>query len=252
MSKKFDIDNLTAELNNKVTIVGPSLTEIRGDVNNAPGITGIMLNDLSFGVSSGHDSLFNSRGILDQVSGVIGRGATSVAAVSGSEDLGAFIQDLAPRNLNQTIQAWTGSTKPVFSLSLLFLKLRVRDNISLKVQSLYSAVLPTTNVSAKIPVGNLSLTTIRAPLGYFPTSGKTAAGTCALQIGSWFKATNLICKNVDFSFSREVSTDGFPLFAVGTVVLEPYRMITFEEFRAYFINTPQSGSATVGLPPGEQ
>lgn len=241
MAKKFDIDNLLSQLNNRVIISGDNLSESRGDLLNAPGVTGIMTNDFSISVSNDFGSLMQQNAMLENISNTIGRAATTGAAVFDNDKLGEFVQGLAPRSLLHTVATWSGSSKPAFPISMLFLKLRSRDDIGRKVRSLYRTVLPSRAINLPV-AGKAALSTIRAPLGYFPTSESTAQGTLALQIGQWFKATNLICRSVDFTFSKEVSTDGFPLYATGTIILEPFRMITYEEFEAYFINTGFSGA----------
>jgi len=248
MSKKFNIDNLTSELNNKVIITGENLVEPRGaGLLNAPGVTGIMLNELSLSGSNDFGALFDTSSLINRISSSIDKAAVSASLLS--PDLSEFLRTLAPRNTFATAVQWTGSSKPVFPINLLFLKLRNRENIAQKVLSLYKTVYPTQ--SREFSVSDLKIANIGAPLGYLPTANNSARGTLALQIGQWFRATNLIMRSVDFTFSSEISTDGFPLYAVGSVVLEPWRSITFEEFSAYFINNVGVSSRTVGLPPGE-
>jgi hypothetical protein len=254
LGKKFDIDNLLTQLNNRVIIAGDNLTEDRGGLLNAPGVQGIMLNDLSINGSNDFSQAVQSQ-VADKLSGVVDTLSTGVGALGqfGGADGGAIseaIQNFAPRTLGQTIMRWGGSSKPVFNISLLFLKIRTRDNIAQKVTSLYQTVLPLEQ--DQTVVGGNSLTRIRAPLGYIATTEKVAQGTLALSVGSWFRATNLVMRDVSFTFSKEVSTDGFPLYAVGSVTLEPFRMISFREFEAYFISQTQAANIEVGNPPGTE
>lgn len=235
MTIKFDIDNLLQNSNNKIIISGDGLFESRQGIT-AAGITGIMTNELSLSVSNDFGSLVNPNKTLEALSETIGRAATSAASVFDSDKLGDFIQNLAPRTLLHTVSTWSGSSKPTFPISLLFLRVKRSDNISLQIQSLYKTVLPTKNIKLPI-VGNTTLTTIRAPLGYFPTSEHSADGTLSIQIGKWFTAHDLVARSVEATFSKEISTDGFPLYATATIVLEPFRMITYDEFQAYFTNT---------------
>lgn len=246
-SKNFDIDNLL-EQDNTVTIVGSGLTESRGGLLNAPGITGIMTNELSIGVSNNWGTLFNSADLVQQVSQFLNQLGTTASVALGSGEIGATIQKLSPRNLFDSSVYWSGSSKPTFNIQLLFLRLRSADNVASKVQSMYQLVLP--KKSASVNVGNVSLNTIQPPLGYLPTGQDSANGTVALQVGQWFRATNLVANSVDFSFSREVSTDGFPLFAAGTVSLTPFRMISIEEMQSYFIGASPVPNQGVGLPSG--
>lgn len=63
--------------------------------------------------------------------------------------------------------------------------------------------------------------------------------TCSLKIGKWFRAMGLVIDSVNPTFSREVTPDGFPLYARCSVTLSPYRMITAQEMMDYFIELPK-------------
>lgn len=140
------------------------------------------------------------------------------------------------KTLIQTANFWTGSEKPKFSIDLLFISLRRGDDVREWVDPLYRTVFPT------LGKGGLFL---QAPYNYNVSGNGNARGTFALQLGTWFRATRQVMTNVSFTFSQEqVPLDGTPtteptqfapLFARGSIQFEPYRDITYNEFRGYFL-----------------
>lgn len=133
------------------------------------------------------------------------------------------------KHLGQTILSWTGATKPVFNFPLTIVATREDQDIRDEVYKLYRAVLPTSR-SAGVDQR------IIAPLGYGPrTLQATAQGTVSLQVGTWFRARGLVVRSVNFAYSTETLRSGLPMMAEGNVELEPFRMITIDDLRGYFI-----------------
>jgi hypothetical protein len=230
----LDIDNLFSGLNNRVIFTGDNLVESRSGILTAPGVSGLLLNDLSFGVESNYGPLFGN-----PAGAAVSQGIDTLSLSLSSLGLGNFasaIQDFSPRNLLQTVSSWQGSTRPTFSFNVLFVTLRGTDNILQKVKSLYSMVLPQ-RTGVGNPNSSIDIGQIRAPLGYFPDASLGARGTMVVSVGSWFLAQNLIARNVSFSFSKETTTNGQPLYAIGTVVLEPFRDISYDEFASFIIES---------------
>lgn len=129
----------------------------------------------------------------------------------------------------QTIKSWTGSNRPVFEVPLMFVRVRLTDDVEAETLKLYKGVFGTS-------VGGGALSRFRAPLNYAPTfSGTVAAsGTVSLAIGKWFLAHGLVINTVNFNFADTPTDGGKPLWAEGSVSLEPFRAITYNEFRNYF------------------
>jgi len=158
--------------------------------------------------------------------------SNTLAALQGLiTSTGAANQSLIPhfgRSLQQSVNVWTGSEKPVFDLRLAFVALRPGDDVMEMILDLYSAVYPTTESAFKADLLN-------PPLGYIPRpDAKIAENTISIRVGRWFKAHGLNMRNVNFTPSKEVTENGSPLYAEGNITVEPFRMITYEEFRAYF------------------
>jgi hypothetical protein len=65
--------------------------------------------------------------------------------------------------------------------------------------------------------------------------------TCTLSVGRWFRAPELVINSVNPMFSKEVTKDGFPLYARCSVTLAPYRMVTAEEVKQWFVGADMTG-----------
>jgi len=132
----------------------------------------------------------------------------------------------------QTINSWIGSSRPVFSVPLMFVAIRPGDDVRDSVKALARAVSPTI-------VGSGYTQRYRAPLGYAPTFGRSeisARGTIALEIGRWFRANQLVMRESNFSFSTITTPAGLPLWAEGSVTLEPFQAVTIDDVMGYFRN----------------
>ena len=142
----------------------------------------------------------------------------------------------------QTIKSWVGSNRPVFEVPLMFVRIRLTDDVEAETLKLYKGVFGSS-------VGGGLTSRFRAPLNYAPAFGRAAAsGTVTLRIGRWFSASNLIINTVNFNFADSPTDGGKPLWAEGSVSLEPFRAITFSEFRNYF--RALSGAAAAGISSG--
>lgn len=251
----LDIDALSLGPN-KCIIVGPTLNltvgppapgspstpYVPGQITSV-GVTAILTSELQIGVDANYGPIF-SPDVFNNVDQIVNQ----VTAAMGSLDQTFFSKmrgQLATRNVLQSAQVWRGTEQPTFTLNLLLLALSSDDDIISQVQMLYSMVLPQDSVDAGSSNLN-SAGTVIAPLGYFPDLQTTAyLNTVGFQLGdgeyAWFQAMNLIAKNVSFTFSQEIATNGSPLYAVGQVVLQPARMITFTDFKQYFVKPGQAG-----------
>jgi hypothetical protein len=150
--------------------------------------------------------------------------------------------------LEQTRKVWQESGVPNLSINLAFYGLKSGDIGKRpidKVKALYAALFPR-------KIQNTFL--LDAPLGYKWIEGKNleAAGTLSLTIGQWFLADKLVAVGANFTPSLQVMRDGSPLYISGSIELEPYKMITYDEFLAWFPERPStslidSGNQQTGL-----
>jgi hypothetical protein len=132
-------------------------------------------------------------------------------------------------SVEQTRKIWQESRTPQLSVELTFWNVdsqgKAADRPINKVNRIYSALFPTRRDDLLVS----------APLGYKFTNDKgDATGTINLRIGQWFLATGLVMVDANFTPSLEVASDGTPLYFTGSVTLEPYKMITYTEYRGWF------------------
>lgn len=198
----------------------------------------IVQSDFSIGGGNSFNTPFESSAQdgLSQTVNVVKTAAGNVSALAGFEDISNKLQSYGQiqlKQVQQTINFWAGSQRPQFNLSLLFISIRVGDDVRDQVQTLYKTVFPSVRRLKGVPL-------LSAPLGYNGQSG-----TFAIKLGTWFQARNLVMKDVNFTFSRKqtpldvetiqgTANNFAPLFATGTISFEPFRDITYDEFLDYF------------------
>jgi hypothetical protein len=94
-----------------------------------------------------------------------------------------------------------------------------------KMRRIQSAVLPTLS-NRRGRQGFF----FNAPLGY-KLNGQ---GTVILSVGKWFRASRLVITDTNLVPSREVLSNGMPQSVTGSITLEPYELITYQQFANYF------------------
>lgn len=132
----------------------------------------------------------------------------------------------------ETRLAWSNSLKPNFAVDMTFYSddSDANDTVLKQYLRIKSGVLPTAQGAF-----------FRAPLGYKigTVKGQSLAptGTLSFEIGEWFRGTNMIMVSENFTFSKEVNSKGHPILCTGSVVFEPFKAITYDEFKDYFRTT---------------
>lgn len=176
------------------------------------GVAAVMQNELA--IAAGNE--FSTAG--EQISAITG-GAFDIG---GKLAAGLQLAGRAPILRSQTRMVWTGSRKPSFNIEISLLSTKVGDvdPIMSQMKRLQSSVFPGQS-------GEL----LNAPLGY---TIKGTRGTLILEVGKWFRATNLVATDTNFAYSKEVMSDGSPLFITGSITLEPYQALTYDDFLGYF------------------
>ena len=138
--------------------------------------------------------------------------------------------DVAVLSKSQTMLFYSGSQKPSFSVEAVFITTDSSDKkhtALAKVKSVMSLVYPTAVNGGEV---------LEAPMGYMPSlNPRDTKGTVTLRVGNWFKARWLVVKDANFTMSKEITKDGTPLYATGTITLEPYRTITYKEYLSWFL-----------------
>lgn len=205
-------------------------------------VTGVLNDPVALQAKNDFDSLRKSLEFIP-ITGLITKGfniANDVARLTGKS---------TTLDLYNSKKVWRESSPPSFSLSMTFygLKSDGKDRPIDKVKALYSALFPTSNSktflltaprgykvdlfsnSEGIPVTDLDNGRRIGKVG--GKGGSNAHGTLSLRVGQWLNISNfLVASSANFTPSHQVMRDGTPLFMTGTVELEPYRMVTYNEF----------------------
>jgi hypothetical protein len=214
--RTLDFEKIAANPNAQVRVVGDSIS-----------VEGVFVNDFQVRAGNNWNTLAESN-VAQSGNSLLQAGnlAQGMFNQLAGTDLQIAPKGVSLGNLQQTAKQWTGSETPVFSLDLIFLALRSGDDVTTKVNQLYASVFPG---------GQTSIATLSTPLGY--TVGQkalTADGTLNIGIGRWFLAYQQVMNSVNFTFSKEITPDGGPLYARGTIEFTSFRALTYREFRSYF------------------
>lgn len=221
----FDIDNVRNNEFTKITMAFPDIGVVK---------TAFLVDDtFAIGTESGFEELYTGDMFQSVITAVAGdRIGNFISNVKGASEK---LSGTLTKSVWQTVNAWTGSKRPSFNLSILLLKIRASDNVLTDSTFLMSRCLPDSDKSnSKIfTLNSLGANDFRlkAPNGYNPLDQK---GMINVKIGKWFMATYQCLLSADFEISKEVTEDGNPLYATGKISFEPYRMITSSEFLDYF------------------
>jgi len=186
-------------------------------------VVAVMQNDLS--IAGGNDFT---------TAGEVLRDVPIAGAALTVKDKAASLVKIAGRSVTsqfETRLAWSNSLKPNFTIEMTFYQddANANDSILSQYKRIKSAVLPTAQ-------GKF----YKAPLGYkignLKGQSLRPSGTLSIQIGEWFRATNVVMVSENFTFSKEVNINGQPLFATGSITLEPFKAVTYKEYQDYFID----------------
>jgi len=198
--------------------------------SNSFAVSGLITSELVLSGSNEFSSPFEAIGQVKKAAdllNVIKTAASSTGYMASSGQVASFSK-------SQTVKYYTGSARPTFSIEAVFITTNSTDikNTALyKVNKIMKLVYPT-------GTGEI----LTAPLKYTPIikKGKTSIltsdvrGTVTLKVGTWFTARKLIVKDVSFTMSKEVTANGTPLYAVGSITLEPYKAISYEDYEKWF------------------
>ena len=143
---------------------------------------------------------------------------------------GGNLKNVSLININQTIEEWSASAKPIFSITLIFVALRFGQDVRVPVAKLLQTTYPTTG-----SLGSLKGAFLKAPTGSDPSRNSFTT----VEVGNWFRASRQIVKSLNFTFSQQVvkldpsGTKTAPLFCIAQMEFSPFRMITYDEVLSY-------------------
>jgi hypothetical protein len=215
----YDIEAIRNNPNARVVIAG-------GNARNKP-IRGILV-DTEF--SAGNNAEFNQPflgELTKQLSEMMNNIATSVNMASENFQF----PQMKLMNIRQTVEIWSNTPKPEFSVNMLFVSIREEEDVREDIKSLLQFVYPT--IPEKNGLG------LEAPNGYRVTRGQgkhglSAVGTASIYVGEWFYAPLQIITGVNYTFSTRILPNNSPLYARATINFKPFRMIARDEYFGYF------------------
>lgn len=240
MTRKFDIDGILQNPNAKVIIALPSGNQsLRNDrlnstssssANRANAIVGFMTNELVFAGGSNYNNPFESQKVQGSIQAAdnLNRAMqeTARALGIGTESL----PNINLRNISATVANWVSSEKPRFNISFMLIATRAAHDVRADYRRLLDTVYP---IFTGIGAG----TTLNTPLNYESVLGSNGEirvrNTIAVSLGRWFRATGQVMKTVSATFSNEVTSSGYPLYAKVDCTFEPFRMISASEAKGY-------------------
>lgn len=180
-------------------------------------VDGFVSSDISIGGGNSFNNPLES--MAQQSLSETLQGLQSVASKFG------YTGNFTLRSLEQSVLTWTGADIPNFTLRVVFIAIREGDDVRKKALELYKTVYPTSKTAG-------AATLIVPPLQYLP-SGLNARGVFTVKVGKWFKAYNQVMQNVSFSFSKEVTSNGSPVYCEGEISFRPFRTVTSDTIRQY-------------------
>lgn len=194
------------------------------------GIEALLINDFMFAGSSEYTNMFEQ--MAESYNSKLDIAKAAIYAAAPSQQ--ARLSKVSLRVVDQTILRWSGGGRPTFPISMMFVETKdggtdVRDS----VKTMYSTIFPVEGYG--VNTKGINFRTYAPPLGYIGTASGKSAGTITLKIGRWFLATGLVTTSVNFTFSKEVTPKGTPLFATGDVNFESYRLMTNDEVQKFFL-----------------
>lgn len=144
------------------------------------------------------------------------------------------------KTLLNTVSTWNGTQRPTFPIQIAVVRYTEREEpVHTKVAKLKSYLYPRVGEgkNEKVGIDSFLSSFLTPPGGYLPQGKSEAQGTWTLEIGKWFRATNLILVDCSVEFSQTPTIDGSPLYATGSLIVQPYRLVSDKEFLAYFLDT---------------
>lgn len=126
-------------------------------------------------------------------------------------------------NQAQTLYEWNASQRPPIPIQLTIVRHSLSETpVTQVAKNLLKHLLP------RKGVGDL----LKAPGEYNAGMG---TGMWTVQVGQYFKATQLVLTQGNAAFAPVDVSDGTPLYANLSLTFEPYKLPTEDEFEQYFL-----------------
>lgn len=216
---QLDIDAIRANPNSQIIMAGFGRA-----------VTCFLQEGLGFSAGNVFGNAFESEA-LNKASDIATKVTPAIGAVTEKLGLGS-VKNLVPKTFANTVESWTGPTKPSFSIKTIFIAVRPGDDVTKDVKTIMAACFPTRQIGG----------TMGTPLNYglkVSTAGDlnlSATGTVSMKIGTWFQAFGLVVESAHPKFSAQVIKSGKPLYCEMDITLKPFKAISYGEFLGYFIS----------------
>ena len=189
--------------------------------------------DFQFSINSEYESPWEN--LAEGINERINQGITGLNVVTGG-DGHVPIVTLTSKRL--TTMQWTHSERPTFDITMYFINFDDENsNPEREAVALESLTLP------RGALNNEDSLTLSPPGGYSNGSiggNRRVTGTYMLQMGTWFRAPDLILENAVMTISPLRTPANKPLYCEVNVQLRPYQLLTERDFQDYFI-APSAG-----------
>lgn len=208
----FDLDKISNDPNFQVRLTAES--------GGSGSIVGFITDDMEVSGEASFNTPFETT--MDKQSTQL-----NVITTAANSWFGLKMPQMQLKSRAQTVNMWVSSKRPSWTFTFIYVALREGESVINNVKFLIGACYP--------EVGSSMRSLMSAPNNYAVDLGGSPSGTFLLEYSSWFKAPELVLTNASASMSKEITPDGEPLYAKVSVTLEPYKMISSEDFRGYFI-----------------
>lgn len=192
----------------------------------------IDVDDFAFNINAEYASPYEE--ILEDNNARLALGSTAINLGADFLGIDASIKVMTISNKLMSTLQWTSSERPAFELTLYFITIDERDNIERDAVELQSMTLPRSHGDDRLglsPPGGYSNGGVQSVA---TTGGTALVGGWILELGTWFRAPNLVLENAIMSESPIRTVGNKPLYVEVTVQLRPYQLITDTDFREYF------------------
>ncbi len=210
MGKHLFIDDLDNQHQNRLQIAGA--VSLYGYVNE---------DGFSVSGSANYESKYD-RMIQDSP---IGKIINSEGAQFAKNFFGLQLKSLA-----STAVGYVDSQNPEFQIQVILVatseakEAKNYDNARKALASVYPDTISMGGIQGII-----------TPPNGFQIDNRTENSRVTVEIGEWFRATYQVITNVQFTFSKEVTPRGYPLYITGTISFMPDRQISAADMKGYFL-----------------
>lgn len=179
----------------------------------------IIVSELSIGGGANYESLFDTSA----------QEALSKKLAQAQQLTQLWKENIRMVTFQQTVLSYINTDKLKFSVDVALMATKPSDDILTPFVDLQKLVTPRSLSTGWSAV-------MQSPTDYKVemTTGK-ASGTATIRYSTWFIARDQLITNVHWTPSKVVIKAGRPLFIVGQITFEPFRVITQEEMAGYFV-----------------